>query len=177
MTLATIPSSIAISIAIAPSRLQTILFAGAALFCTLLALALGSGQVGELAVIARMAIALSPAIAAVMAVRLLRKKNRWYRLDISGSGQIRLSLLAEPRSVPCHQGSAATEPVRPILCRLATGTTLLRPLLLLRLQQQSGRIITLAIFRDSVSEDGFRRLSVACRWVVAQNYRTHEKLL
>ncbi len=168
---------IAISTTLKPSRTQAFSLAAATLFFALLTLTLATGQVGELVIPQRIALALLPAMVAAAAVRLLCQTKRLRRLDISGSGQIRLSSPVELVSAGCGGTSAATELDLPGLCQLVAGSALLRSLLILRLQQKSGHIITLVIFRDSVSKDGFRRLSVAFRWIATQNYGSREKFL
>jgi toxin CptA len=48
-------------------------------------------------------------------------------------------------------------------------STIWTNLLLLRLQAAGGKITVVRVLPDCVSQESFRALSVACRWIAAQN--------
>lgn len=143
--------------------------------CLAVSLVMLAGLVGEQTLLVRIFVALFPGAAAVAGSVALWRTDLPRRLDISGTGQVRISgkLLATSDDAATPNASANTTR----LCKILTGSLLIPSLLVLRLQQDAGSVITLAIFRDSVSPEAFRRLSVACHWVAAQHHRASEKLL
>jgi hypothetical protein len=93
----------------------------------------------------------------------LVRRNRC-RIDVSGIGQLRL--------VDTSPDAAADLIQRPVgdseVVQLLRGSTCWSWLMVLRLRFPSGRVTSLLIFPDSVAEDAFHALSVACRWAVAR---------
>ena len=82
-------------------------------------------------------------------------KTSW-RIHIDGHGQLR-----------CHS-TAQAEDVFGDVVKLVAGTTLWTQALFLRLHNQEKNVnINLVILSDALSKDEFRRLSVACKWIVA----------
>jgi hypothetical protein len=104
------------------------------------------------------------AIAGVFQVFRLIKT---FHLDISGIGQIRLTQyngvfnFADRKSSPLDEGDTA-------VVHLMKESTLWPHLLMLRLKSEHGVVFTVPVLPDSVSGDGFRELSIACRWIVAR---------
>ena len=86
---------------------------------------------------------------------------RAIRIDISGIGQIRL-LSESHRDSDLHPRSDH-------VMRLMPGSTLWTRLLLLKMQDDIGQTKVMIVLPDSVAGDGFRSLSVACRWIAAHN--------
>ena len=54
------------------------------------------------------------------------------------------------------------------IVRLMEGSTLWSGFMSLCLQSENGRVTVLRVLPDSVSEQEFRMLSVACRWVATR---------
>jgi hypothetical protein len=95
-------------------------------------------------------------------VQPLRRRTG-LRIDVTGLGQIRLlETLPDAEAGSTPWSDAVGEVVQ-----LRQGSTLWPSLMVLRLQAVSGRLTTLILFPDSVSDDAFHALSVACRWVAA----------
>ncbi len=86
------------------------------------------------------------------------------RIDVTGLGQIRLV-----ETLPdAAAGSIAWSDAVGEVVQLRQGSTLWPSLMVLRLQAVSGRVTTLILLPDSLSDDAFRALSVACRWIAAK---------
>lgn len=97
------------------------------------------------------------AAAAVLALRALRGNVNPRRVDISGVGQIRVTV---------YQGIGLAGPAETV--RLLAGSTLWPGLLLLRLGGADGRVAALPIGPGSVAGPAFRPLAVACRALAAR---------
>jgi len=164
--------SIALSAHLRPSRLLTALhFAMAAvLLSTAIWLLQSAGYLG-FPFSMHHALAIVCAIASIaLIVQPLRRKTA-LRIDVTGLGQIRLVETlpdAAARSLPWSD--AVGEVVQ-----LRQGSTLWPSLMVLRLQAVSGRVTTLILLPDSLSDDAFRALSVACRWI-ASRQANHDAL-
>jgi toxin CptA len=61
------------------------------------------------------------------------------------------------------------------IVRLMTDSTIWPGLLLLRLKSEDQRVTIVNILPDSIHGDGFRALSVACRWIAAHKNSTEDK--
>jgi hypothetical protein len=111
------------------------------------------------------------AIASIaLIVQPLRRKTA-LRIDVTGLGQIRLvETLPDAAAGSVPRSEAVGEVVQ--LCQ---GSTLWPSLMVLRLQAVSGRVTTLILLPDSLSDDAFRALSVACRWI-ASRQANHDAL-
>ena len=164
--------SIALSAHLRPSRLLTALhFAMAAvLLSTAIWLLQSAGYLG-FPFSLHHALVIVCAIASIaLIVQPLRRKTA-LRIDVTGLGQIRLVETlpdAAARSLPWSD--AVGEVVQ-----LRQGSTLWPSLMVLRLQAVSGRVTTLILLSDSLSDDAFRALSVACRWI-ASRQANHDAL-
>lgn len=151
--------SIAVAAVVRPSRLFALLL-----------LAMGSVQFGAAVLLAlqggtmlhhALAFACALAGAALSLFPLARRKH--LRIDVSGIGQIRL-VDTRPDAVA---GSIDASISDGEVVQLLRGSTFWASLLMLRLQAQSGHVTHLLIFPDSVDSAAFHALSVACRWVAA----------
>jgi hypothetical protein len=138
--------------------------------------ALALGALGDMALWARLLCATAClSLAGGGFAATLRGRNA-YRLDISGSGQIRLTLLA--RSTSRATEITASDPNEGgMLVTLLADSTLWPHFMLLRLQDQNGRLHALPILPDSVSAESFRALSVACRWIAAHRFSAASEFL
>jgi hypothetical protein len=129
---------------------------------------LALGMVGELSLFNRLACALALFALAIVGIYRLKRLQDSYALDIGGTGQIRLTALA----VSAKQGNHSNiHPLwRGMLVTLLPDSTLWSRFMVLRLQDDGGRIHVLPIWADSVSSESFRALAVACRWIAAHRF-------
>jgi hypothetical protein len=89
------------------------------------------------------------------------------QLNISGTGQVRLSKVTD--STPsCREQNWPHVKDHGLQVSLQKNSTLWSHLLLLHLRSDDGMTTVLPVLPDSVSRDGFRALSVACRWIAVQ---------
>jgi hypothetical protein len=103
-------------------------------------------------------------------VQPLRRRTA-LRIDVTGLGQIRLG-----ETLPnAEAGSTPRSDALGEVVQLRQGSTLWPSLMVLRLQAVSGRLTTLILLPDSLSDDAFRALSVACRWI-AVSQANHDAL-
>lgn len=167
--------SIAVSALVKPSRL---LHTAVSVMCFGIVFAagmIGFAKVGELPVYPRLLIAAGCLFSAVFGFYWSIRGKKSFHIDISGIGQIRLT---EYSGV----GLSAWRPERlrekdsGELFRLMPDSTIWPYLLLLRLQHESRCMIVVPILHDCVAPDNFRALSVACRWIAAQNNRPKGEL-
>ena len=133
--------SIAVSAVVRPSLGLRLLHGG---FCVGVMLSAGccAGPVGALLCV----------LAGLSGLLLLRRGTTLYAIDISGVGQLRLTVYQQAGD------GVAAEPVR-----LLAGSTLWPGLLLLRLGRGDGRVATLAVLPDCVAPAAWRALALACR--------------
>jgi toxin CptA len=97
--------------------------------------------------------------ALILSFSLLKNRNP-HRLDISGVGQIRLTVYQLMPGGVRADGTLVT---------LLAGSTLWPGLLLLRLRTEDGGVVVLPVLFDSVGAGLFRPLSVACRTIAARS--------
>lgn len=155
--------SIAVSADIKPSRLL-LLITGSACLCVALMGVLMALWMPGLSVLVRIVLAIACILAAAIALTLTLRGRKAIWLHISGTGQIRV---VEHLAVASSR--AKPQVVKAGLAQLLAGSTIWPGLLLLRLRLESGSVRTIPILSDSVSEDTFRALSVACRWLISHN--------
>jgi toxin CptA len=98
-------------------------------------------------------------LASVMILRAFACSGKTHRLDISGLGQIRLTV---------QQDIGAAVAQRPLV-RLMPGSTVWPQMLLLRLRDEHGALSAVAIFPDCVADGLFRALAVAIRNIAGRN--------
>jgi toxin CptA len=92
-------------------------------------------------------------LAGTLLLRRLAAGETVRRIDISGLGQLRLTV---------QQGIGGPD-AQPELVRLLPGSTLWPGLMLLRLQRENGKVERLALLPDSIEAGQFRCVSVAIR--------------
>ena len=148
--------SIAVSAVIVPSRVLRFALVGFAAANLGAALALGTD-------VARpfwlpLAAAGACLLARLALLAALTRGPKVRRIDISGLGQLRLTV---------QQGIGAND-ARTELAELLRGSTIWPGLMLLRLRRADGVIGALALLPDSVESGQFRRLSVAIRDVAVR---------
>jgi toxin CptA len=136
-------------------------------------LLIAAGQIGEPAFLLRAALSGTCIFIGFFGFYHGVRHRKHQHIDISGAGQIRLV-------EACGTGACAAAN-RPHLKKngqvvhLLPSSTLWRQMLLLRLRTGSGRVITVPVMPDSVSQNGFRALSVACRWILSQSNPTDKR--
>jgi len=100
--------------------------------------------------------------------------QKYYHLDISGAGQIRLRKMDPSREA--ITGNAASQGGEGSLATLMSGTTLWPHFLMLRLRLDSGKIHNVPVMTDSLPKESFRALSVACRWIAAHSLALEDEI-
>jgi hypothetical protein len=145
--------SIAMSVVVAPSRRLRFLMVGFG--ASLLAAACAAGCFAPVQFTAGPAVALALLFAGVCVTHAALGPAMVHRIDISGPGQLRLTVQQGVRP----DKSAA------LPARLLPGSTLWPRLLLLRLETvdegRRRRVCRVAVLPDSVSPEAFRALAVA----------------
>ncbi|MGK5023789.1 hypothetical protein [Janthinobacterium sp. RB2R34] len=111
------------------------------------------------------AAALSSGAGGVLLLAALCSRAKPHTLDISPVGQFRLT----EHAAYGHGPVSATAPLS-----LLPGSTLWPSLLVLRLSDDEGRIVTLVVQRALPATKAFRELAVACRAIAARG-RGHKK--
>jgi toxin CptA len=150
--------TIAVSVVVKPSSLLLTLMVALYAGVMMVALCIALGLVGELAIWPRLLLALVCVILACIGLVRAVYDRKNYHIDISGVGQIRLKEVRLAEVSPNPDG---------MLVILLADSTLWPWFLVLRLQDEAGRVHALSILRDSLSAQSFRSLAVACRWVAA----------
>lgn len=148
--------SIALSATVRPSRTlrRALCLYGAAQAA--MAVALWTGAIGPVhgAVLAGAACM----AAAVLAGRLACQIGTVHRIDISGTGELRVTVQRKTGETPA-----------PVLMRLEAGSTLWPRLLCLRVAGPDGQRRSLLVAPDSVTPDEFRALSVGLRSIAGRD--------
>ena len=98
---------------------------------------------------------------------LLPKFGTAHRLDISGLGQLRLTVQQEMRPAGAagalHVAGSSGPTSEGVAVTLLPGATVWPGCILLRLRTAAGKTVTLVVLPDSMSPGDFRALSVAVR--------------
>ena len=159
--------SIAVSTIVRPSIWIKIAFITIGTLCLLTALAIFFQQASSIGLIARSLILVAGITLALIIALEHKKYSICWALDMSGVADIRLARLLKPNDF----SSPNSESTPAKICYLAPGSLITPILLVLRIADSHDKINTLLIFPDSVSEDAYRRLSLACRWLATQRDR------
>ena len=160
--------SIAISVSIKPSRLLKIALAAMVLLSILVSSSIAFNLVGQLNTVMRSVLTVIGLVAAAKFCAELLKQRHTVALDIRGTGEIKLRATL-PNVKDDIRAVIDASPA--VVCSLAAGSVITPVILVLRLADNHGNINTLLIFTDSVTGDAFRRLSLACRWLVGHQKR------
>ena len=107
----------------------------------------------------------------MLAIHAFFCKRAYFHIDISGTGQIRLRKLEHPSPNGRFFTRQKETGYSPGPLQLLPESTLWPHLMVLRLQCELGRIHTLFVLPDTLSQTSFRMLSVACHWIAAHNIR------
>jgi len=110
-------------------------------------------------------LAIAAVALAIFNWNVLRKRDDNVTLTIAEDGRISLSRRCRFR----NNASDAPESGQPEIVQLMPDSTLWSFYILLRLRQQNKSITVASFFLYSLSPQSFRRLSLACRWIIARN--------
>lgn len=166
--------SIAVSTIVKPSRC---LFAMVCLMCAGAICAggmVGFGKVGDLSFPIRFLLGIFSVFLAFFGFYHTVRQQKTHHIHISGIGQLRVAEIdasdgsCQEKNWPHVKDNG--EPVR-----LLKDSTLWPHLLLLRLQDDSGKTRVVPVLPDCVSRDSFRALAVACAWIAAHNNSAEHK--
>lgn len=104
-------------------------------------------------------------VAAVCLLHAALRQIKTLRIDVSGPGQVRLTVQQDVGADGARSGLAAS----PAPVTLLAGSTVWPQLLLLLLRGERGGLTVLPVLRDSVTPQQFRALSVAVLAVGARS--------
>ncbi|MEC4721993.1 protein YgfX [Noviherbaspirillum sp. CPCC 100848] len=165
-----IAMSIAVSAIVKPSRILGAMMLLMASLTSAVGILIGLGMIGELASSFRLATAASILILVFFGFYHGMRSRKPIQLSISGIGQIRISKWSS--ETPCRESNWTHVGMNVKEVRLLPESTLWPLLLLLRLEDADGGLLTVPVLPDSVSRDAFRSLSVAFRWIAANEVRS-----
>ncbi|WAW10637.1 hypothetical protein NB640_02960 [Oxalobacter vibrioformis] len=162
--------SIAVSVQVQPSRFFSLLTVGMAVLLLLTGLLVISGYAGSFGFWGRISVLVTSLISSLFFIFLHFHSKKTFRIDISGSGQIRLREDTHNVSTQIfHQKQAAPDAEA---FYLVNGSTIWPTLLLLRLVSDSARKSFLLVFPDSVNAEQFKALYIACQWLTVHQNET-----
>jgi toxin CptA len=147
--------SIAISVVTRPSQILRFCLISFALF--LLSIGLYIGALKNISLINQSILIALCCFAAWRSLAYNQKiaQTSW-RISIGGQGQLH-----------CQPAAQADDVFNNQPCQLLAGSTLWTHALFLRLHNPEENVrINLVILSDALSRDEFRRLSIACKWIV-----------
>jgi hypothetical protein len=135
---------------------------------------LALGQIGDLPMPTRLSSAICSTFLAFFGLYHTVRHQKVLHIDISDAGQFSLIKIHHPVA-SCQKKNWPHVKENRMVMRLLNDSTIWPQLLLLRLQDDSGKILVVPVLPDSVSRDGFRALSVACHWIAAHSNSTKHK--
>ena len=150
---------IALSLVLHPSKKLQIL---ALLFSVILLLVgIATGYASSFSSSLRIVVAALLVVSAlVICWHVKTELQKHWAISITEHGEFHCHLLSAHTEAFAQDGSEIRQ--------LADGTVLWPKILFLRLQRlKDDNMINLVVLSDALSEDEFRRLSIACRWIVA----------
>ncbi len=167
--------SIAVSVVVKPSRWLLTMVGCMCAVVIFVGILVISEKIGELSSAIRLldgAICIAVALLGFVGVI---SKRKTFHIDISGVGQIRLieDIGLDNSILYRHQ---VYGPEAGKIVRLMGNSTCWPFFLLLRFQDDNQRIVILPILPDCLTENSFRALSVACRWIAAHNIQAEDRL-
>lgn len=166
--------SIAVSTVVYPSRILLAMTGAMVAVAGFVAIAIAAGLVSELPLSIRLAIASLVLFLSFFGFYHGMRNRKPIHIDISGTGQIRLLKLTG--ATPCADKKRPHVGTIGELVRLLGNSTIWPHMLLLRFQSDQGEIMIVPVFPDSLSRDGFRALSVACRWMAVRKDAQNPKI-
>jgi hypothetical protein len=133
-----------------------------------IALLVSLGKVGEFSSPLRLGTFIFTAFPALLGFYHTVRNQKIIHIDISGTGSLYL-YQAGVSSPTCHERKRPHVKGNGEVMTLLHDSTIWTNLLLLRLQDAGGKITVVRVLPDCVSRESLRALSVACRWIAAQN--------
>ncbi len=163
--------SIAVSTEIRPSRFFSACIFGMAILMALTGLLVVSELIGTFRFWGRLSVFAISLVSAAFFIFLHFCSKKTFRVEISGSGKIRLREEGDHMPEPVSYPGQAVEEADDFY--LANDSTVWPMMLLLCLESESGRKKSIMVFPDSVREGEFQALYIACQWLlVHQNEGT-----
>jgi hypothetical protein len=161
--------TIAVSVVVHPSRWLSAAVTAMCMCTILIGGLIACSLVGELTAVERMIIAAICFLSAgyVFLRRMTAKKAMM--IHVSGTGQIRLSVWRKDDLDDEHTKSVSSQKEQTDVVHLRPASTLWTWLLILHLQHENGRTSIITVLPDSVAENSFRALLVACRWITMRH--------
>jgi toxin CptA len=161
--------SIAVTASIKPSRIL-LTMVGLACVCVAFVAGMVAFGTGHLSYPLRWLLAGMLLLASITALLRFFLGRKTFQLDISGIGQIRLQEMNVVGSAAAQGDRQDENPAAKVACtaQLMADSTLGPHLLLLRLKIPGKRVLTVPVLQDSVTEEEFKALGVACRWIAAR---------
>lgn len=163
--------SIAIAVVLRPSKLLRIYVSGFALFLILIAIYLGGlNTISGLCKFVLVTICVGTALKSIL-LGYNAAKATW-QISIDGKGHFRcqpMTLKSNTRVANVVQDHVSSGLPMESILDLVSGTTLWANILILRVKNGNNEVSNLVILRDSLEKDEFRRLSIACKWIVSRN--------
>ncbi len=153
--------SIALSTLIKPSKLLQLMVGAIGVLTTCFAILIGMDSIGYFSLLSRMVVVGASVVTLGGCLFYFFQHARTYRIDISNTGQIRLTIYPIFNS-DNENGSE--------IVSMMDGSTLWSGLLLLCLCSDTGHKCILCVLPDSVPPGSFRMLLVACRWIAAHHH-------
>jgi toxin CptA len=162
--------SIAVSAVLKPSRLLQLMVCAIGLFAVSLFTLIWMNWIGNFSFFSRIVIAGACIVATATCLFYTSGNKKTHRIDISNVGQIRLTV---------YQARHAQDErnLNGDIVHMMDASTLWPQFILLRLQSENGCMQLLRIFPDCVSQESFRALLIACRWIAAHGNATDKKIL
>jgi len=160
--------TIAASVVVKPSRLRNAILTALCVGVAGIGIAIGCGLVGELSLLVRLVCSVLVVVIAIWGFLNAGKNQIPYRLDIGGTGQIRLTCLLSSSDRVKHTNYHPHSPG--MLVTLLPDSTLWPYFMMLRLRDEGDVVHALSIWQDSLSPTSFRALAVACRWIAAHRF-------
>jgi len=157
--------SLALYAVVKPSRWLWRLTCGMCGTVLMAVLLIAVGLVGELPSYSRFAVGGAGIFIALSVLYQQARRRSEFHIHISGSGQLRLAVVA-PESIS-RQGDRPSLPEPAQEAVLLPASTIWPWLLLLRLRLDDETVVTVPVLPDCLPADTFRALSVACRWLAA----------
>ncbi len=168
--------SLAVSAVVKPSLALFILTTGMCVGILLFGLFTAVGLSGDFSTPIRSIITCISIVMAFLGFYSALSRRIEYRIDISGTGQIRLLAMKSTSDIILLNRKMSDEKSSNVL-QLLAGSTIWPGLMLLRLRDERGGQMILPILFDSVSPHSFRALSVACRWIALHKSPAEEIIL
>lgn len=160
--------SIAVSALVQPSKVLFVLVSVIAIVGAMISVLVGLSLIGRLSPVAGAMCGIIGVLSSAGGWLRYRRAARPLRINISGTGQISMEEIL-PDSLMANHISV------PVLAQLLSGSTIWAHLLLLRFQLNNGQTKSVVILPDSVPENIFRRISVACRWIASRGHANGQK--